>query len=377
MEEKDDQMIKSKDKNVSNIKADVSSEGVIKSATNTSSEKGALMSFLARLKNSSTGKLFAGLGIIASALVVAGGVYAYQNIYLAPERVLQRSIAAMEGVKSYEFDSVFSLAFESSEVGGSVMPLFLANALNVHINGNIDAANEENIKSDFDIEVKSGNTKYIKAHILGLGEDGYLNIEDLSGIESILDPERTGVFSFFVNKWISFDKESLRELGYDVSAAEQSKIDPQEISKIFSEHNPFMITQQYASEQLDGQDMFHYGFDMDKEKLKVLLKEIQEKFLDSGELGPNAADNLNSAVDKLLIKGGEIWIGKNDYYLRKFVLGLNQEGDDGSMGVDIAVNMKDYGKEVGIAPPVDAVTVPELLESFQTFFVAPSSDFAI
>lgn len=326
--------------------------------------------FMSKLKSR---KIFPILGILVLFLLFAGGVYAYQFVYLSPEKIVARSFAKMEEVKTFGFDGKVSVVINSDEAGGGIMPLFSANTFSMGFNGSVDANDPDpkKQKAEMTFDFKMGQAKLIEAQFIGLGETSYINIQDLQGIEAtFFGPQGVGLLTPLTNRWIKIDKESLKELQGSAATLESPEVNPEEISKLLEKHKPMTVSQKLPDEEVNGQSMNHYKVDIDKSKLKAFLTDMQE-LLYKDDLGPNAKESLEEAVEKLEMKDTEIWIGKNDNYLHKVSFGLSQKTDGGSVGVDLAFTMKDFNKSLDIKAPEDAETMEEFSQSLQGLFGAP------
>ncbi len=313
-------------------------------------------------------RIFVILGILISLAVVGAGVFVYQTIYLSPEKVVERSLDKMQDLKTFGYDGSISLTYASDKAGENLLPLFSANTFSFNFKGALDVKDGENAAVDLTFDVKSGSAPFGKAQFRSFGKVMYLYINDLSGLETIFGPGGEGFFDDITKTWIKLDSEELEKLSN--REGETPEIDPEEFTKLLEENNPLKVAEGLPSEKINDQEMYHYGFSVDKDKLKTFLKKYQELAGDNGELGPTAEENLNKSVDKMEFKGGEVWIGKQDKYFHKVVFGITSKSDDGSttFGVDFIFTMKDHGKAVSIEEPSDFMTSDEFEEKIQELF---------
>ena len=283
--------------------------------------------------------------VILVIIVAIGGFYAYNNIYFAPEKVLERTLAKMREVTSFGIDG----------------KIIQSNALTANITGSVDYKDKDNPKSEFSLDIQNGPTSFLSGKVRVLDHNSYIYLDNIDGLETDLSSgDSQGFLSFLTGNWIKIDEGELQSYGYDGTAIESTTFDPNKVVSLFEGNNPIRITSQMPTEQIDGQDMFKYSFDLDKEKLKMFLTEFQ-KFI-YGENSDSVTEaSIEDAVNKMELAGGQIWIGKSDYYLHKIAFMLTIAGESESTSYDIDLEMKDINSDVNIEVPEGARTVKSIL----------------
>ena len=309
---------------------------------------------------------------ILVAVVAIGGIYAYNNIYFSPDKVLERTLTKMKDVNSFAVDGKIALSLNSKDTGVDLMTLLKSNQITANLTGSVDYKDKSKVKSDLKLDVKTGANTIVNGEVKVLDQSSYLYLNNIDGLESaLLGANSQGYFSFLTGSWIKLDQEDLRPYGYDKSS--NSNFDVNSGMELLGENNPLMIAAQLPSEQIDGQDMFHYGFTLSKDNLKAFLLELQ-KMLYNEELGPAAEMNLESTLNKISLTDGQMWIGKDDYYLHKVLLGTSISGENGdSTGLDITLQFSDHNKEVNVEAPEGAKTIKDMLDALQSTYSSSQS----
>lgn len=304
------------------------------------------------------------VGVVV-ALVAAAGFGFYQFVYLSPERVLDRAIGKMESIKSVAFAG--KVSFNMEQQGSSASP-FAVNSITVEFDGKADLADKETPKTDTDLDIRASGIGLAKGSLRSIGQVFYFNVTDISGLETILGAGGQGVFSSVTNKWVEVDPEKLAEMSKAAgsSAFQVPSFDPNKMTMLLRQNNPFKIKEKLEGEQLDGQTMFHYSYEIDKANYKKFMIEYVKLFSEGGKLEGAAEEELAKSVDEMEVKDGEIWIGTGDNFIHKVVMGFSSKSESGTTGIGLELTAKDYNQPVSIDAPGGAVPLEQFILNLNT-----------
>ncbi len=333
-------------------------------------------------QSSPSKKKFVGRGLVfllLSLLILVGasaGGYFY--IYLAPEKVVARSLVKMQDVRIFKYSGEANIyltgsAFdESSETSalpeyGGLLAGSSPDSYSVIFSGDLDMNDSTNSKSSALINLKIDETSFTEIEMRNKEKVTYINIHNLESL-GLIDT------SMFINRWIKFDLTELaKEYGqeiYDMSDITLTEEEVTELGGIFSDYPPFEITGKLASESINGNSTYHYKFGVNKENLsKLTVKAIESV---TGEVMDDASkEDFSESLINLDFTDGEIWIGKKDMYIYKLKFGLTSTQNstsDLAATLDFDVSFDSYNLPFDVEVPSDYSTFEEIIaEAFGEF----------
>src|SRR5690606_1782775 len=111
-----------------------------------------------------------------------------------------------------------------------------------------------------------------------------------------------------------------------------------EISKSLRENPPIEIIETLDDEEINGRPSFHYKYRVNKENLALFYEDIALILQNYPGMKDFNIDNFNKSLETINFYEGDIWIGKEDYYLYEFTLGLYTEAPEDDFKIDISFN---------------------------------------
>lgn len=177
-------------------------------------------------------------------------------------------------------------------------------------------------------------------------------------------------------KWIKIDpkKESsfTTLVPFDLASSSTHVYSQKEsgrILKVVQENWPILTSyvEENPKPKIDGEEMYHLHYGINKEKLKIFLTEILSE---QSKLQPLKAKNLsleeiNTAVDLISGVEGEIFISKKDYLLRRFTSLIPVAFSSSSLEVSGTVN---FDMTFSKFNSPTTITAPTNSTSFKEFF---------
>ena len=250
--------------------------------------------------------------LLLVALLIAGGVYAYQNVFLSPERIVGRMLLGLGDIKSFSYES----RFEVKQADISYLYESSAESAILTASGFTDINDGQNPKSRADIDLMVQGQSVGRVEFLSFGESFYFKLYETAFDELFnLTPIR--------EKWV---KVELTDVGAD------EQVDSTEVyEKIkaeFMEHPPFKIDKQLEGQEINGVNTYHYSYMLDEENFVEFANGVSET------LGFEGAEKIG-IEDVTTSVYGEIWIGKGD--MRPYKLTVNVVDDNGSLNGEITM----------------------------------------
>ncbi len=305
--------------------------------------------------------------VIAFAAVTSGGVFAYFYFFPTPEMVFARMWNNFQTIHQFKYEGNVDV---NMHMNAQPTPVISQDTLSQQIPA-IPLAKDNHIKATFagytDISVLNrpqGNVAVtLSANLLGDG-DSSISVEQLN-----VDPERM-YFKFtktenipFVNldsiksDWIFYDTKSYaHELNSQKALSKDQTI---ELTKLAEKRKFFTITKTLPSEKINGSDTHHYAYEINVTELKAFITEssaiIKGSKLSDKEL-KDMNTGLNNEFKNIKDIGGEMWIGRSDYYPYKFTLSFVIEDKYGSSKFKGELSYKDFNKQVSLYPPSDSIS---------------------
>jgi hypothetical protein len=316
--------------------------------------------------------------LVAFLLVTGGGVYAYFYFFPTPDQVLDRMLKKSGFIKTFEYDGEADIKTHINSI--SPMPQ-QAGDLSIP---------EVPIKNDgkFHVSFVGGHDltdlKKPRGKIaLTLTTDFLQEEETTLGIEQInLDPKVAYIrlteamnVPFFdldsiKNQWIKVDLEPYTDkisLEKD-KKPEKTPTKPiseekiKKVSDLAKKHRFIILTGNLPDEKIGGINSYHFKFSLDKEEFKIFIIEsgqiLSEKKYSEKEL-KDIKKNLDEEMKTLTKIGGDIWIGKTDYYPYKLTFNMVISDKTSSTEFSLLMNYKKFNIPLVVETPQNAITIEE------------------
>lgn len=269
--------------------------------------------------------------------------------------------------------------------------------LEYDITGSYNHSVEENFKDDININLKitiDGTTLNLGLSIRTIAKNIYFKVNQLPYPLSFFVP------SEFQDSWWGLDVEKMEELAEgeapdvlktigvsDLTDSDKRKKEIEnELALIFTKYELLSITERLADEEVNGVNCYHYAYEVNKENLKNVLKEIinlaenQTKETGNSPVGLLSENEeykeFIEQFEKIITSfNGQIWIGKKDYYLYNFnfdlKIDLNGIEIDGKtipenvIKFDLKGEIKysDFDQDTTIIAPEESKSLTEYFES--------------
>ena len=185
----------------------------------------------------------------------------------------------------------------------------------------------------------------------------------------------------YQGKWYEIDQKTAQGLGVQASPSaapdEQLKgmgLDPEAWGAAY---------ELVGTEQMDGTWVHHVKATVDPQKLADSLLDVANdpsmlKQLGQAGVGKELRETLKEDKaeirelgDSLKNTSADFWIGADDMLMRKATLTMNMDmtGQKDSQGVDTmamagSLRLSEFGEDVSVTPPADALPFSELMSSF-------------
>lgn len=316
--------------------------------------------------------------LIVGVFVLGGGAFAYFNYFQSPEKIVQKMIAKLTEIKSLEYSGEIKIEVNAGDLlgGGNLLqpaqPVSNNKTSNFSINfsGVSDTNDLNNPKGSFSFNINTD----------ALGQENFTLGLEIRTIDKIVYAKLSNLpnLGFFdltavSNQWIKIDTEALKkQFGLEKieeqlkEAQKKQELSPEQIEKLKTagqQNKVFRITENFASEKIEGVDTYHYKFTIDKEEIKKLRTDIsqitQDKTLTEKELA-----DFDESFKAIELPEGEIWIGKKDFLPYKISLSSvikETEKSKTSGKVSFTLLFKNFNKPVQIEIPTPVKTLEEIL----------------
>lgn len=299
------------------------------------------------------------LFLVVLFLLGAASVYGYFFVYLAPERVVARSVAAMEKVDKVEFDGRINVAIDPGSVsspspGEELFPTDMLRNFTVDFIGRSDASNPESPLGQLTVEVQAAGMSLFEAEVRAFDEVFYFNLLNIIDLG-------LGDMKSLQNQWVRVSLAELAASSYlesDYPTYELTPDEEKELLDFVNANPPFVVTERLQGQEINGAATFHYKYRVEKENLIKVLKKISEL---SGQ--PVEDSDYTEVFKDVSFEDGEIWIGKRDLYIykTKFTVISSDPTTDAKATLGVDMNFKNYNNTPKIEEPTDT-------KSFEEFF---------
>jgi len=302
--------------------------------------------------------------VIIGVLIISGlafaGWWAYDNyIALSPEKVLQKSVSVMSQLDAYSFDILVNAKMESKKLELEEPTLELVTSIlgtdqeeiDLHLNGYIDNFNSESskfkIQGELDLGAAVGS---LGLESIRLDKNYYFKISQIPVFASMFFDT-----SQITDKWVKFEQDKDFE---KLEEIEQNE-DIEAIKKIIQEQgiSIIKIVEDLGIEELDSVKTYHYKIGITKESLINLINNIKEVSENKEKIEESLADMKDEDWNKVTQQIFDVWIDKEDFYLRKFY--SSYEDQETKSSVTLTAGFNDFNTPLNVVEPADVVTWEE------------------
>jgi hypothetical protein len=329
-------------------------------------------------------------------LVVAGGaVFSYFKFIQTPEKILAKMMNKMTEVKTIEYENEINVEYNLDE--SQNLSMFLdsetesnnseAQVATLNMAGSLDFRQENEEKSYFKINIKSSEmpdsevgleTRFIEKII-------YFSLTSLPSTDFI-------DLSQLENQWVKIDIKEIEDQFGGEYTKNKEKLNltleqKEEIREKLKESNSFEITEKLDSEIINGVNNYHYKFKINKENLITLMEDVSaiiyEEKLSEDEL--LEVKNFSKEIGNL---EGEIWIGKENYFLHKITLNIqeketeeeekeNKEEEMPLKNINISILLKNHNQDVEITAPESSTPIEEFIKEALSVIMPPTQNLGL
>ncbi len=282
-----------------------------------------------------------------------GTIFYYFKIYLSPLRITTLMVNRIYDVKTFDFKGSGNVNIEGDF---SKVSQLLPNKYNINTNysGTVDVANKSALKMTSDVSMIAQNLFALNFDSRLLDNKLYLNIKNIPefGLPNT---------DSFINQWIKIDVPSVYR-GHEVK-----RIEGNTIKTLIDNERPFEFLSISKNENIDGINVYHIVFKINKEDFfKILIKIIESMGLniDDGD-----RKTINKVKDRVEFNTGEMWIDKRDYYLRRVELTATVAGDietNQKIAFDMVMNFSKFNIPSNINSPTNSKPIEEILLDFES-----------
>jgi hypothetical protein len=320
------------------------------------------------------------IGIFSLLTLGAAGVFGYTYFFPSPEKVLQRMSLNIGDISSIEYSGNIAFEIDKAAIKDNILipvdesdPNKTFETASFSFTGISDLNAVDNPQNSFALTTKIDALK-------DKGNFGieFKNIEKAFYIRLTSAPE-LGFFNLkpVENMWLKveqkqldeqFDTEKLKERKDTI----QKELTPEKVKQlrtVFFDSKVFQITETLPAETIDGRNMFHYRYNIDKEGIKRFVQEANG-IMQNDPLTSEDISRMNEELKNMETPTGEIWIGKKDYLPYKFTLESTYKKineTEGNVRTIITIQVKNYNQPV-------TIPVPTPTKNFEEFVAALFSE---
>lgn len=282
------------------------------------------------------------------------------QMHIAEDLNVKAQIEQAGTIDSLNSGSPFSLA-ENLLAGSSTI------TVNAHFDGTFDLADQTNPKMDEKALVSLGSS----AGDLALTFGGEIKIIDKKVYFEITDVPNLGFFdaSPFKNKWIVVDVASSTPsiLNVPSSSLTLGSADLNAIET--AAQKIYKVTSTLPPAEMDGVATYHYGYMIDKQGLSGLFAALIAAEHQNVS-APMAKTQIDSFIANLPNIGGELWIGKDDGYMRGGNIQLTYATTTPSYSINAVIaatsTTSNINQPVTIDVPTDTESIEQVMAAAMT-----------
>lgn len=333
-----------------------------------------------------------------------GGVWGYFNIWMSPERILAQALEneMNDPLVSAEYKTTFTTEMRSvdeskisslwptdSRVLGvsTSLPLMEDEQLpervvfKADIEGAFDMSDVENVQYEAAMDVSVDGIDDLYGDVDTVGFDWKMDGQDMLAGRVRMPDENMGFWSEYLNKWISINiKELEEELGTEIYEEDDmavSQEQSQAIQEMVWNSNVAQVTETLPNGELDGQEMYRYRLEIDREAfINLVIEATQELMGDEYTLTESDKTEMREAMQSVKNIGAELWVGRDDMRFHRLVVSLNVSDLEYEFEGTVLVDMSWWAinEPVDVEIPASAVDYKEVMEAYEQYVYAQYSD---
>ncbi|MBP7845923.1 MAG: hypothetical protein KA007_00620 [Candidatus Pacebacteria bacterium] len=285
------------------------------------------------------GGFFKKIGIILAVLIILGGAgYGYLTFF---HRGISKDSKFMQN-----FQNVSSADFEITASGPVLSGIFPTsedpNLLTAKIKAFVDVSDSSNKISNFEVNIKNGKELNFNVVSTNTASYAYTTYEDFS----------------FKNQWIQLGGPFFQSflpsmlsgtLPNGVVADSGAVLDEKtavSIRQLFSKFPILTLVYEKGSEEINGNNVNVYSFELNKEALSLYLEQLS--VLSSGSSGYESSVNqIKNLLSSVEVKEGTIWIDQNGLPVR-IVAVLSTMGNVATSSLNIEINSYNQKQDISL-----------------------------
>lgn len=296
-------------------------------------------------------------------LVGSGGFayYFYNNYYLNPERIIKRVFNNLNNINSFSYDGEIKTEVSYlQDLDNDFLSIDNASfTFEMFLNGNfIQEKDKSNLKNELNLISKVGFITDGLNFSFDLDLDAKNNKEEFYLKLNQFPPIPILPLDNIKNKWIKFDiKEDFKEKEIEEEYEKQKEFFDS-IQKEFLKGDIIKITEVFPNKNINGINLYHYGFNLNREELDRILDIVFEK---DSDYTKEEIQKIKESFQSFNINNGEIFIGKKDFlpYKISFNTYLNSE-DFSFQSTDVIFEFNNFNKDLKINFPEDSYSIEEI-----------------
>lgn len=321
---------------------------------------------------------------------LAGGVYAYYSgMFMSTSRLTSEAIYNARSAKSVNYDITVSADLSEISTAGGISPIFLgginSKQFNLTSKGSYDNSDLENLKGSSSIFINTGSSS-VEVEFRVLSETLYAVLKKAPALAFL------PMIADYENKWVSFPfKSSDGQIAVDNPIIAMSPIDPNILNQLTSEQREHIyqmvrdahfvkVVRKLSPETISGELSYHFIFDLDREGIITYAEELKEYINTFGKndsvLSSFDPTSFTKELDKLKDFKGEIWIGRNDKLLHKFVLNFGVQPDvtkTEQVKIKVVGIFSGWNQPVSIIAPAESIPFETLISNIMSSFSSAGS----
>ena len=311
--------------------------------------------------------------------VLGGGVYAYYSgVFVSLPSLASQAIDSARAAKSANYDITVSVDLSGINTSGISQMFsggFNSKQISLTSKGSYDSSDSENFKGSSTISFNAGSSS-VEAEFRVLNKTLYAVLTKAPAIAFL------PVLTPYENKWITFP---LNESSSGSIASNpipmMSPINPDIFNKLTTEQKDHIYqmtrdahfvktVQRLSPETIGGESSYHFIFDLDREGIVAYAQALKEYINTIGK-NDSALSSFNPNItlkdfDAIKDFQGEIWIGRNDKLLHKFILNFGVLPDaikTEQIKINIVGIFSNWNEPVSIIAPGESITFEALMSS--------------
>jgi hypothetical protein len=336
------------------------------------------------------------------------GASAATTKYVSNQNILKQMVSKMSEVESMNFDGTLSIKPPASKTSNSteVLP-FTKISMKFFGSSLYDKADDKN-QSTFSLMAldQTGEDLYPHFEAVTDGDTSYLKVSNLELLSSLLkageavnageNPSNTTTPSGLEgidNQWIKIGPDSLKNVmqtlmgstvgsGNGDTSLSQIYLDQimsqrqndqkealDELTKIFNvaeKKNLFTITR-LKDEVVDNVSTYHLKLGINKLRIKPFLVESQ-KVMGGEQMSAKEINAVVKDLAKIQLPSLEVWVGKNDFLLRKFNFNMKVKESSaknaGYVELGFNMNFNSFNNAAPINVPAQSKKIEDVVKDF-------------